>query len=88
MDYWYHHDPYHHKDIDEPLINTPHGYLIYEDVFYAIFYYPFFIIFMSLTFIILSLKFKITQIIAETTVFCSIKALLASYCGPRRHFSS
>ena len=30
---------------------------------------------------------KITQIIAETTVFCSIKALLASYCGPRRHFS-
>jgi hypothetical protein len=57
LDYWYHHDPYHHKDIDEPLINTPHGYLIYEDVFYAIFYYPFFIIFMSLTFIILSLKY-------------------------------
>jgi len=28
------------------------------------------------------------QIIAETTVFCSIKALLASYCGPRRHFFS
>jgi len=27
---------------------------------------------------------KITQISAETTVFCSIKALLASYCGPRR----
>ncbi len=31
---------------------------------------------------------KITQIIAETTVFCSIKALIASYLGPRRHFSS
>ena len=31
---------------------------------------------------------KITQSIAETTIFCSIKALLASYCGPRRHFSS
>jgi hypothetical protein len=24
---------------------------------------------------------KITQIIAETTVFCGIKPLLASYCG-------
>jgi len=31
---------------------------------------------------------NITQIIAETTVVCSIKALLASYCGPWRHFSS
>ncbi len=30
---------------------------------------------------------KITQIFAETTIFCSIKALLASNCGPRRHFS-
>jgi len=29
---------------------------------------------------------NITQIIAETTVFCSINALLASYCDPRRHF--
>jgi hypothetical protein len=26
------------------------------------------------------------QIIAETTVFCNILALLASYCGPWRHF--
>ena len=32
LDYWYHNDPYHHKDADEPLVNTPHGYLIYEDV--------------------------------------------------------
>jgi len=31
---------------------------------------------------------NITQIIAETTVFCSIKALLGSYCGPQRHFFS
>ncbi len=29
---------------------------------------------------------KITQIIVETTVFCSIKALLASYCSPRALF--
>jgi len=31
---------------------------------------------------------NIIQIIAETTVFCSINALLASYCGLRRHFFS
>jgi len=31
---------------------------------------------------------KITLIIAKTTVFCSIKALLPSNCGPLRHFSS
>jgi len=30
---------------------------------------------------------KITQNIVENTVFCSTNALLASYCGPRRHFS-
>jgi hypothetical protein len=33
MDYWYHADAFHHKDSDEPYVNTPHGYLIYEDVF-------------------------------------------------------
>jgi len=32
--------------------------------------------------------FKLLKIIDKAMVFCSIKVLLASNCGPRRHFSS
>ena len=31
MDSWYYSDPHHGRDIDDPLINTPHGYITSDD---------------------------------------------------------